>query len=51
MIDTAQDMEDKYGFLFEKFFINDDLVTVFTELRAELKKLENETNWIPKIWV
>ncbi|KAK3513439.1 hypothetical protein QTP70_014269, partial [Hemibagrus guttatus] len=50
MINTAQDMEDKYGYLFEKIIINDDLATVFTALRAELKKLEKESNWIPKIW-
>lgn len=50
MINMAQDMEDKYGYLFEKIIINDDLATVFTALRAELKKLEKESNWIPKIW-
>ncbi|GAA6090854.1 MAGUK p55 subfamily member 7 [Tachysurus ichikawai] len=50
MINTAQDMEDNYGYLFEKIIINADLAAVFTELRAELKKLEKESNWIPKIW-
>ncbi|XP_060761418.1 MAGUK p55 subfamily member 7 [Neoarius graeffei] len=50
MINTAQDMDDKYGYLFEKIIINDDLATAFTEMRAELKKLEKEINWIPKIW-
>lgn len=51
MINTAQDMDDKYGYLFEKIIINDDLATAFMEMRAELKKLEKEINWIPKIWV
>ncbi|MCI4390981.1 hypothetical protein PGIGA_G00129090 [Pangasianodon gigas] len=50
MINNAQDMEDKYGYLFEKIIINDDLAMAFTEIRAELKKLEKESNWIPKIW-
>ncbi|XP_026802066.3 MAGUK p55 subfamily member 7 isoform X1 [Pangasianodon hypophthalmus] len=50
MINTAQDMEDKYGYLFEKIIINDDLAMAFTEIRADLKKLEKESNWIPKIW-
>ncbi|MCJ8745233.1 hypothetical protein PDJAM_G00127990 [Pangasius djambal] len=50
MINTAQDMEDKYGYLFEKIIMNDDLAMAFTEIRAELKKLEKESNWIPKIW-
>lgn len=50
MINTAQDVEDKYSYLFEKIIINDDLAMAFTEIRAELKKLEKESNWIPKIW-
>lgn len=50
MINLAQDMEDKYGYLFENIITNDDLALVFTEIRAELKKLEKEINWIPKIW-
>lgn len=50
MINAAQDMEDKYGYLFEKIVANDDLARVFAEMRAELKKLEKEINWIPKIW-
>lgn len=51
MINAAQEMEDKYGYLFERIIINDDLAMVFTEIRAGLKKLEKERNWIPKMWV
>ncbi|XP_017557947.1 MAGUK p55 subfamily member 7 isoform X1 [Pygocentrus nattereri] len=50
MIKTAQAMENKYGYLFEKIIINDDLALAFTEIRAELARLEKETNWIPKTW-
>ncbi|XP_072525003.1 MAGUK p55 subfamily member 7 [Salminus brasiliensis] len=50
MINTAQAMENKYGYLFEKIIINDDLALAFTEIRAELARLEKETNWIPKTW-
>ncbi|XP_066513926.1 MAGUK p55 subfamily member 7-like [Hoplias malabaricus] len=50
MINTAQAMENKYGCLFEKIIINDDLALAFTEIRAELARLEKETNWIPKTW-
>lgn len=50
MITTAQAMEYKYGHLFEKVIINDDLAIAFTELRDELKKIETETHWIPNTW-
>ncbi|KAM9439699.1 LOW QUALITY PROTEIN: MAGUK p55 subfamily member 7 [Clarias gariepinus] len=50
MINTAQEMENKYGYLFEKIIINDDLAMPFTDLRAELKKLEEESNWIARTW-
>lgn len=50
MIYAAQDMEDRYGYLFEKVVINDDPAAAFAEIRAELDKLEKEVNWIPKIW-
>ncbi|XP_051727060.1 MAGUK p55 subfamily member 7 [Ctenopharyngodon idella] len=50
MITTAQAMEYKYGHLFEKVIINDDLAMAFTELRDELTKIETETHWIPNTW-
>ncbi|ROK87093.1 MAGUK p55 subfamily member 7 [Anabarilius grahami] len=50
MITTAQAMEYKYGHLFEKVVINDDLAMAFTELRDELTKIETETHWIPNTW-
>ncbi|XP_073705546.1 MAGUK p55 subfamily member 7 [Garra rufa] len=50
MITSAQAMEDKYGHLFEKVIINDDLAMAFTELRDELTKIETETHWIPNTW-
>ncbi|KAG9278778.1 MAGUK p55 subfamily member 7 isoform X2 [Astyanax mexicanus] len=51
MINTAQTMENKYGYLFEKIIVNDDLALAFAEIRAELARLEKETNWIPKTWL
>ncbi|CAM4596010.1 unnamed protein product [Leuciscus chuanchicus] len=50
MISSAQAMENKYGHLFEKVIINDDLAMAFTELRDELTKIETETRWIPNTW-
>uniref|UniRef100_A0A671M454 MAGUK p55 subfamily member 7-like n=1 Tax=Sinocyclocheilus anshuiensis TaxID=1608454 RepID=A0A671M454_9TELE len=50
MITSAQAMENKYGHLFEKVIINDDLAMAFTELRDELTKIETETHWIPNTW-
>ncbi|KAK7162600.1 hypothetical protein R3I93_006818 [Phoxinus phoxinus] len=50
MISSAQAMENKYGHLFEKVVINDDLALAFTELRDELSKIETETRWIPNTW-
>ncbi|XP_051983840.1 MAGUK p55 subfamily member 7-like [Xyrauchen texanus] len=50
IIAIAQDMENKYGHLFEKVIINDDLAIAFTELRDELKKIERESHWIPSTW-
>ncbi|KAK2901235.1 hypothetical protein Q8A67_009350 [Cirrhinus molitorella] len=50
MITSAQAMENKYGHLFEKVIINDDLAMAFTELRNELTKIETETHWIPNTW-
>ncbi|KAI5092650.1 MAGUK p55 subfamily member 7 isoform X3 [Silurus meridionalis] len=50
MINATKEMENEYAYLFEKIAINDDLARVFTEIRAELRKLEKESNWIPKIW-
>ncbi|XP_051554934.1 MAGUK p55 subfamily member 7-like [Myxocyprinus asiaticus] len=50
IIAIAQDMENKYGHLFEKVIINDDLAIAFTELRDELKKIETESHWIPNTW-
>lgn len=50
MISRAQAMENKYGHLFEKVIINDDLAMAFTELRDELTKIETETRWIPNTW-
>uniref|UniRef100_A0A9J8BHY2 Membrane protein, palmitoylated 7b (MAGUK p55 subfamily member 7) n=1 Tax=Cyprinus carpio carpio TaxID=630221 RepID=A0A9J8BHY2_CYPCA len=50
MITSAQAMENKYGHLFEKVIINDDLAMAFTELRDELTKIETDTHWIPNTW-
>ncbi|XP_058649748.1 MAGUK p55 subfamily member 7 [Onychostoma macrolepis] len=50
MITSAQAMENKYGHLFEKVIINDDLAMAFTELRNELTKIETDTHWIPNTW-
>ncbi|XP_061111866.1 MAGUK p55 subfamily member 7-like [Conger conger] len=50
MTDSAQAMEKKYGHLFEKIIINEDLATAFRELSLALKRLETETQWIPKSW-
>ncbi|RXN37369.1 MAGUK p55 subfamily member 7-like protein [Labeo rohita] len=50
MITSSQAMENKYGYLFEKLIINDDLATAFTELRDELTKIETEIHWIPNTW-
>ncbi|XP_067309489.1 MAGUK p55 subfamily member 7 [Pseudorasbora parva] len=50
MITSAQAMENKYGHLFEKVIINDDLAMAFTELRDELTKIETESHWIPNTW-
>ncbi|XP_065126040.2 MAGUK p55 subfamily member 7 [Paramisgurnus dabryanus] len=50
MITSAQAMESKYSHLFEKIIINDDLAMAFTELRDQLKKIETESQWIPRTW-
>lgn len=50
MITSAQAMENKYGHLFEKVIINDDLAMAFIELRDELTKIETDTHWIPNTW-
>ncbi|KAL4594049.1 armadillo repeat-containing protein 4-like, partial [Arapaima gigas] len=49
MVTTAQVMELRYGHLFEKVIVNDDLTVAFGELRNVLKKLETETHWVPKV--
>ena len=51
MINSAQQMENQYGHLFEKVIVNDDLVAAFSELRLALKKVETETNWVPVSWM
>ncbi|XP_052405349.1 MAGUK p55 subfamily member 7 [Carassius gibelio] len=50
MITSAQAMENKYGHLFEKVIINDDLAMAFIELRDKLTKIETDTHWIPNTW-
>ncbi|XP_057189539.1 MAGUK p55 subfamily member 7 [Triplophysa rosa] len=50
MITSAQAMESKYGHLFDKVIINDDLAVAFTELRDNLRKIETESHWIPHTW-
>ncbi|KAJ8396132.1 hypothetical protein AAFF_G00022050 [Aldrovandia affinis] len=50
MIDSAQLMENRYGHLFEKVIVNDDLAVAFRELNMALKNLETETHWVPKNW-
>ncbi|MFT7809568.1 MAGUK p55 subfamily member 7 [Arapaima gigas] len=50
MVTTAQVMELRYGHLFEKVIVNDDLTVAFGELRNVLKKLETETHWVPVHW-
>ncbi|KAI4902123.1 hypothetical protein NFI96_004396 [Prochilodus magdalenae] len=50
MINAAQAMENKHGYFFERIIVNDDLALAFTEIRAELARLEKDTNWIPKTW-
>ncbi|XP_035285221.1 MAGUK p55 subfamily member 7-like [Anguilla anguilla] len=51
MIDSAQEMEDRYGHLFEKTIVNEDMAFAFRELSLALEKLETEIQWIPKSWV
>ncbi|XP_061522488.1 MAGUK p55 subfamily member 7 isoform X2 [Phycodurus eques] len=50
MVATAQTMENQYGHLFEKVIINDNLLDAFGELRAALKKVEMDTQWVPVSW-
>lgn len=50
MITGAQAMESKYGHLFDKVIINDDLAVAFTELRDQFRKIETESHWIPHTW-
>ncbi|XP_064201624.1 MAGUK p55 subfamily member 7-like [Anguilla rostrata] len=51
MIDSTQEMEDRYGHLFEKTIVNEDMALAFRELSLALEKLETEIQWIPKSWV
>lgn len=51
MTTSAQAMESKYGHLFDKVIINDDMAVAFTELRDQLRKIETESHWIPHTWV
>uniref|UniRef100_A0A3Q2Z463 MAGUK p55 scaffold protein 7a n=1 Tax=Hippocampus comes TaxID=109280 RepID=A0A3Q2Z463_HIPCM len=50
MLATAQTMENQYGHLFEKVIVNDNLSEAFGELRAALKKVELDTQWVPVSW-
>ncbi|XP_062843352.1 MAGUK p55 subfamily member 7 [Trichomycterus rosablanca] len=50
VINAAWTIEDRFGYLFDGILVNDDLAAAFGRIRAELAKLETETNWIPKTW-
>ncbi|XP_051910953.1 MAGUK p55 subfamily member 7 isoform X1 [Hippocampus zosterae] len=50
MLATARTMENQYGHLFEKVIVNDNLSEAFGELRAALKKVELDTQWVPVSW-
>ncbi|XP_037829271.1 MAGUK p55 subfamily member 7 [Kryptolebias marmoratus] len=50
MVNAAQMMESRYGHLFEKIIVNDDLSMAFSELQQALKRVETETHWVPVSW-
>ncbi|KAK1794214.1 hypothetical protein P4O66_011110 [Electrophorus voltai] len=50
MINTAQQMENQYGHLFDKVIVNDDLSAAFSALKVTLRKVELEAQWVPVGW-
>ncbi|XP_041659539.1 MAGUK p55 subfamily member 7-like [Cheilinus undulatus] len=52
MIDSAETMENQCGHLFDKVIINGDIALAFRELKADLKRVEEEdVQWIPAEWI
>uniref|UniRef100_UPI0037E9874C MAGUK p55 subfamily member 7-like n=1 Tax=Semicossyphus pulcher TaxID=241346 RepID=UPI0037E9874C len=52
MIDSAEIMESQCGHLFDKVIINGDIAMAFRELKADLRKVdEEEVQWIPAEWM
>ncbi|GAA6074247.1 MAGUK p55 subfamily member 7, partial [Tachysurus ichikawai] len=50
MISAARLMESQYSHLFDLVLVNDDLASVFGELKRALRKVEMETHWVPISW-
>lgn len=50
MVRTSEMMENRYGHLFDKVIVNDDLSAAFSELLMVLSTVETETHWVPVSW-
>ncbi|XP_061694783.1 MAGUK p55 subfamily member 7-like [Syngnathoides biaculeatus] len=52
MIESAETMETQHGHTFDEVIVNGDLATAFGELKAALRRLEEEdVRWIPTEWL
>nr|XP_057923487.1 MAGUK p55 subfamily member 7-like [Doryrhamphus excisus] len=52
MIHLAETMEAQHGYMFDKVLVNGDIATAFRELKADLRRMEEEeVCWIPAEWL
>ncbi|XP_077993004.1 protein PALS1-like isoform X2 [Glandiceps talaboti] len=51
MIEKGREMEDTHGHYFDYVLINSDLGRAFSELYAEITRIQMEPTWVPVIWL
>uniref|UniRef100_A0A4W3HQA6 MAGUK p55 scaffold protein 3 n=1 Tax=Callorhinchus milii TaxID=7868 RepID=A0A4W3HQA6_CALMI len=51
MIQTAEDIEHRYGHLIDRILVKGELQTACNELKHTLDNIEKETLWVPVSWV
>lgn len=51
MVDKVREMEEMYGYYFDKIIVNIDLERIFDELRLVIDKFDIEVQWVLVFWV
>ncbi|CAG5135007.1 unnamed protein product, partial [Candidula unifasciata] len=51
IIDHSREIEEQYGHLFDFILVNSDLDQAYTELLAEINRIEVEPQWVPAAWI